>query len=615
MCGFSGIINSSRSKDQVLEQLSQSIQNIAHRGPDALGTFSKDQIHFAHARLAVLDLDERSNQPFLTSDKSAVLLFNGEIYNFRALREELLALGSEFRTEGDTEVLAEGLKHFGKDFLPKLQGCYAIAYYHISNKKLLLARDPLGIKPLWYAENTDGATFFSSELKGLLPFLDQTPIPSSPGTHEFLRFSYNSENAFINNTYSLPPGGLLEHVNGKCKVEQHFDLSSSFTPSLGSQKTSIDQLEEALFKAVEKRMIADVQLGSFLSGGLDSALIASIAKQIDPKLKTYTLGFEGASFFDESAAANHSAQVIGSEHQTFIISKEELEESALNFGATLGMPFGDSSALLVALLSKKVKQEVSVILSGDGADELFAGYEKHRGHLMALNPGFLLKSAASFSSLFPVGDRNTQGSNALRKAQKFQRILGMNKEERYQELRSFAKEEDIRTWTQTNFSPSFHSLDSKEELQEVLYNDQRHVLCGDMLSKVDLMSMHFGLEVRVPFLDLEVVKIANGLPSEMKFGRKQGKQILRDLAKRHLPQEILSRPKRGFELPLDQLLEGVLQEKITACASPDFCQAMQLNSEAIEASIQAYRSGDKGLNSALWNLHVLRNWWSEQVGL
>ena len=615
MCGFSGIINSTRSKDQILEQLSKSIQNIAHRGPDALGTFSKDQIHFAHARLAVLDLDERSNQPFLTSDESAVLLFNGEVYNFKQLREELVALGSEFRTEGDTEVLAEGLKRFGKSFLSRLQGCFAIAYYHFSNKKLLLARDPMGIKPLWFSENADGGIFFSSEVKGLLPFLDQAPEPSSHGTAEYLRFSYNSEQAIINKVSSIPPGGLLEYQVDTWDIEQYFDLASSFSTSKESQKTSIDQLEEALFKAVEKRMISDVQLGSFLSGGLDSALIASIAKQIDPKLKTYTLGFKEASFFDESAAAKHSAKFIGTDHQSFIISKEELEETALNFGATLGMPFGDSSALLVALLSKKVKQEVSVVLSGDGADELFAGYEKHRGHLMALNPGFLLKGAAHLSSLFPTGNRNAKSANALRKAQKFQRILGMNKEERYQELRSFAKEEDLQSWTQTQFTPSFYTLESGDELQEVLYNDQRHVLCGDMLTKVDLMSMHHGLEVRVPFLDLEVVKIANRLDPELKFGRKQGKQILRELAKRYLPQEILNRPKRGFEMPLDQLLEGILQEKLNACTSPDFCQALQLDPKAIRESIKAYQSGDKSLNSALWNLHVLRNWWSQQVGL
>ncbi len=614
MCGFSGIIHASCSKNQALEQLTRSIQNIAHRGPDAQGTLSRDNNHFAHARLAVIDLDQRSNQPFLTSDQSAVLLFNGEIYNFKQLREELLAQGCSFRTQGDTEVLAEGIKLFGKEFLHKLEGCYAIAYYHFSNKKLLLARDPMGIKPLWYSVTPQGSIFFSSELKGLLPFLDHAPRASKVGIHEYLRFSYNGENGCIEHSHSLPPGTLLEHECGAYNIKKHFHLAESFSLTKGKPKSSIDQLEQALFNAVEKRMISDVQLGSFLSGGLDSSLIAAIAKQVDSKLKTYTLGFGDATFFDESAAAEQTAKVLGTDHHTFILSQNELEEKALNFGKTLGMPFGDSSALLMDLLSSKVKQEVSVVLSGDGADELFAGYEKHRGHLLALSPGMALKSAAFLSQFFPMGNRNSRVFNALRKAQKFQTALKLSKEDRYQLLRSFALEEDIQAWTKHTFSPEFYTLDCENELQEVLYNDQQHVLCGDMLTKVDLLSMQWGLEVRVPFLDLEVIKIANQLQPDLKFGRKQGKLILRELAQRHLPKEVLHRPKRGFEVPLDQLLGGVLREKLHLCAEPDFCRALQLDSKAIMKSIKAYEAGNKRWSSALWSLHVLRNWWSHQVG-
>lgn len=599
---------STSPQENLLEALKHSIQAIAHRGPDFSSYHQHNNAYFAHARLAVIDLDQRSNQPFLSSDGKSMLVFNGEIYNYKTLRTRLEAQGLVFSTEGDTEVLAAGLQTLGSDFIKQLQGCFAFAHYHFEKKELLLARDPMGIKPLWYTNGEEDSIAFSSEVKGLLPFL-QDPKLNPQALHEFLRFSYNSKDSIFEEFKSLEPGSLLRWKAGDISIEKYFDLKSTFVPSIIQKDEQVDHLEKLLFEAVEKRLLSDVPLGAFLSGGLDSSLIAAFAKQVVPKLKTYTIGFQGADFFDESAEAEASAKFIGSDHQCFKLGMDELEAAALNIGKNLGQPFGDASAVLVGLLSESVKKEVSVALSGDGADELFAGYEKHRGQLMALQPNFALKTLARWSKELPKGNRNSKVQSAIRKAQKFNDILTLSKESRYHHLRAFASEQTIQSWTNSSFTPKYAHLDSSDELQEVLYNDQRSVLPADMLTKVDLMSMRYGLEVRVPFLDENVLRFANSLPALEKFGKDQGKKILRELARRHLSPSVLKRPKRGFELPLDQLLLGPLHRSLDACLDDDFTTYFQLNSSAIALDLHAYRSGNKSLNSAFWNLHVLRTWW------
>ncbi|MDG1159893.1 MAG: asparagine synthase (glutamine-hydrolyzing) [Flavobacteriales bacterium] len=609
MCGLSGIISTS-PQENPLEALKHSIQAIAHRGPDFTSFHQQHEASFAHARLAVIDLDQRSNQPFLSKDGKSMLVFNGEIYNYKALRTALEAQGLVFSTEGDTEVLAEGLQAVGSKFIKQLQGCFAFAHYNFEQKELLLARDPMGIKPLWYTNGEDGSITFSSEVKGLLPFL-QDPRLNPQALHEFLRFSYNSKDSIFEEFKSLEPGSLLRWKAGESSIEKYFDLKATFAPSIIQKNQQVDQLDKLLFEAVEKRLLSDVPLGAFLSGGLDSSLIAALAKQVVPNLKTYTIGFQGADFFDESTEAEASAKFIGSDHRSFKLGMDELEAAALNIGKNLGQPFGDASSVLVGLLAEKVKQEVSVALSGDGADELFAGYEKHRGQLMALQPNFALKTLARWSKRLPKGNRNSKTQSTIRKAQKFNEVLSLSKENRYHHLRAFASEQSIHGWTNSTFVPNYAHLDSGDELQEVLYNDQLSVLPGDMLTKVDLMSMRYALEVRVPFLDEKVLRFANSLPALDKFGKDQGKKILRELARRHLSPSILKRPKRGFELPLDQLLIGPLHHSLDACLDEAFTTYFQLNSRAIAQDLRAYRAGDKSLNSAFWNLHVLRTWWQD----
>jgi len=609
LCGLSGIVSKS-PQENLLEALKHAVQAIAHRGPDFNNYHQHNNAYFAHARLAVIDLDQRSNQPFLSNDGKSMLVFNGEIYNYKTLRTGLEAQGLVFRTEGDTEVLAEGIQAEGSKFIQQLQGCFAFAHYNFEQKELLLARDPMGIKPLWYTKGEDNSIAFSSEVKGLLPFL-QAPKLNPQALNEFLCFSYNSKDSIFEEFKSLEPGSLLRWKAGDISIEKYFDLKSTFIPSIIQKDKQLDQLEELLFEAVEKRLLSDVPLGAFLSGGLDSALIAALAKQVVPQLKTYTIGFQGADFFDESAAAEASAKFIDSDHQCFKLGMEELEAAALNIGKNLGHPFGDASAVLVGLLSERVKKEVSVALSGDGADELFAGYEKHRGQLMALQPNFVLKTIARWSKGLPKGNRNTKAQSTIRKAQKFNDILSLSRESRYHHLRAFVSEQTIQSWTNFTFVPNYASLDSGDILQEVLYNDQLSVLPGDMLAKVDLMSMRYGLEVRVPFLDEKVLRFANSLPALEKFGKDQGKKVLRELARRHLPPNVLKRPKRGFELPLDQLLLGPLHHSLDACLDEAFTTYFQLNSSAIVQDLRAYRAGDKSLNSAFWNLHVLRTWWQD----
>ena len=592
MCGFSGYLSKKSPSEDQFGTLKESLHLIKHRGPDHQGIIEHELFAVAHARLAIIDPDERSNQPM--ESEESILAFNGEIYNYKALRAGLEQNGIEFKTASDTEVLLHGLEYYGEQFISQLNGCFAFAFYSKKDQNLLLSRDPMGINPLWFYPSEEGV-YFSSEGKGLIPF-HHRPALNQRLLKDYFSFSYvHTPDSLISGTQKLLPG---ESVTVSFQTSEK-KQSNRIIPKLSPKSSLLENLESA----VQDRLIADVPLGSFLSGGLDSSIIAAIAAERKPNLHTFSIGFS-ESYFDETAHAERVANHIGSEHHAFTMTLDDLAEEALSLPAKLDEPFADSSCLSVSFLSKKTREFVTVALSGDGADELFGGYNKHRAlHFHHQSP---LASLSRWASWLPEGNRNSKLSNASRKLKKLGQLNGKSLAQAYHFLRRFTSEEQMNTWLKDQASIK---LDSQiKDLNEVLKADQQYVLPNDMLTKVDLMSMAHHLEVRTPFLDPRVVQCANAMEATEKFNAKEGKLPLRSIAKDLLPKSILTREKMGFEIPLDVLLKGPLKEELDGVIKRLSDHEIALNRKDIEADWHQFLAGKQQQGTIFWMLFVLIKW-------
>lgn len=604
MCGLSGIISQHALSSSCKDSLVESIKSIAHRGPDANNTHFTPQCYLGHARLSVLDLNERSNQPFLSPDGNYSLVFNGEIYNFKTLRDELIALGHSFSTESDTEVVLYGLMEFGTAFIDQMEGCFAFAFYDEQSQELAIARDRMGINPLWYWFENE-TLVFSSEGKGIFPFLDRIEINQDELKNYFSCGYVDAPNSLIKGLKKVLPGQLILFKKGKLSFHQYFELRKQ-SIAKGKRDTT---LEELLTDAVQKRLVADVPLGTFLSGGLDSSLISAMATQAGAQLNTFNISFKDQHFFDERIHAEAVAKHIGSNHHTLEVSSDDLLQEASTLGKHLDEPFGDSSVLPMRFLCESTAKLATVALSGDGADELFAGYEKHRAHLIHENA--VARLLAGAEGILPEGHRNSKTGNLLRKVKRMAASMNLESEELYQHLRSFSSPSTVQSWFNAHdWKPQQFVLPN---LQEVLYLDQLLVLPNDMLTKVDSMSMKHHLEVRTPFLDQHVVAFANALEPQQKFGLMKGKTILRQLAEKYLPESIIKRPKRGFEIPLEEFLKGALKSSFERHLESGFLEELQLNKSAITEDWKHFLQGDSSKVSSFWFLFVLFEWMNEHL--
>ncbi|MGB1032921.1 MAG: asparagine synthase (glutamine-hydrolyzing), partial [Flavobacteriales bacterium] len=437
MCGLSGIISHHSLSSNCKDSLRESINNINHRGPDAKSFHFTTHCHLAHVRLSILDLHERSNQPFRSPDGNYNLVFNGEIYNYKSLRDQLKKLGHTFSTESDTEVVLYGMMEFGTDFINQMEGCFALAFHDEQAQEITLVRDRMGINPLWYwFENQ--TLVFSSEGKGIFPFLDKIEINKSE-LQNYLACGYvDAPNSLIKGLKKVLPGQVIVFKKGELTFDTFFNLRSQ-TIAKAKEESS---LEELLQDAVTKRLIADVPVGAFLSGGLDSSLISALAVQSGAQLNTFNIAFKDQHFFDESEHALAVAKHIGSTHHTVEVASDDLLHEAASLGSQLDEPFGDSSVLPMSLLCKSTAKLAKVALSGDGADELFAGYEKHRAHLLYQNP--IARLLGSFESQIPAGHRNSKSGNLTRKIKRMAEAMKLEPQELYQHLRSFTPTKTIQ---------------------------------------------------------------------------------------------------------------------------------------------------------------------------
>jgi asparagine synthase (glutamine-hydrolysing) len=630
MCGITGVFAFNEIGRFNLPNISLATETLEHRGPDFQKVFVGDFVALGHRRLSIIDLNPNANQPMSAHDGRYQLVFNGEIYNFKSLRQDLISKGVEFETESDTEVLLQLLIHEGKDALDKLYGFFAFAFYDQQKEEMLVAHDRYGIKPFYYFEDED-RFIFASELKAILKFgIDRNLDTNS--LYTYLQLNYlPAPMSMVKGVKKLMPGQYALIKKKSVEINTYYELKTTFdNPFQGSYQDAQIQLKTLMEKAVERRLVADVPLGTFLSGGVDSSIISAIASQKVGDLNTFSIGYKGHSYFDETEYANAVAKHIGSKHHVFSLSLDDLYGYLPKMLKSFSEPFADSSALPVYALSQLTKENVTVALSGDGADELFAGYNKHAALYRLWHPGAKEKLASALSPLWNIlpKSRNNPFGNLSRQLKKFADASKLDIQSQYwalASLQSARKTTDLLSNTILE-EVDFEAFDlwkdnllatlTSKSINQSLQLDQELVLQGDMLQKVDLMSMQHAVEVRVPFLDHELVAFANSLPEEFKVNSKKKKMILQDTFRDILPEKIYNRPKHGFEVPLLDWLRKDLKAKINdKWLSKELIESQDVFDWAGIRALKKklFSSNPEDSHAHIWALIVFQEWWEEYM--
>jgi asparagine synthase (glutamine-hydrolysing) len=616
LCGIAGIWSSNEISRDRLASLRKASDAMAERGPDNCGELLLSNCWLAHRRLSIIDTTAKSNQPMVS--KSYSLIFNGEIYNFADLRSQLIDAGEEFKTTGDTEVLLKGLAAYGIDFLEKVNGFFSLGFYDQEKDELILARDRYGIKPLYYSQQ-DNDVIFGSSLETITPYISQPEIDEE------------SLSLYLGLSYIPYPKTILKNVKklapGHCLLVSKKEIRESEFYAINRERNSNETISKATKRvrrlvesSVERRMVADVPVGTFLSGGVDSSIITHLVSRLDKSTPSFSIGFPDHPFFDESQKAREIAEYLGIENHVVQVTDAEIESELGAILDSLQEPFADSSAVLVHLLSKYARKWVKVILSGDGADELFGGYNKHRALFRSARPSIsntLLKTSSPILDSLPES-RNQKVLNKLRKAKRYSRGLRSNFNQRYIEWACFTPPFKVNKLLKNHSQPfPLHALNGhieslrEDDFNSVLHADFRLVLSNDMLTKVDLMSMNNGLEVRVPFLDHELVDYVFSLPEEYKLNKKSGKILLKKAFENDFPEGYFDSSKRGFEAPLTRWFKGPLKDSLEAYVGRDFIEEQGIfDSHEVQQLIRRVNGSSPGDSPfTLWAIYVFQHWY------
>lgn len=621
MCGIAGIFHLSTPKPVDPARVERMCDAIAHRGPDGRGVWTAPGVGLGHRRLSIIDL-AGSPQPMAATNGRAMLVFNGEIYNYRELREELRATGAEFHTDGDSEVIIAAWQRWGVDCLPRLHGMFVFAIYDLDKRTLFLARDRLGVKPLFLAPVADGSVIFGSELKALAahPLLRREPDPLA--VEDYLTWGYVPDSrSILKGVEKLPAGHylLLRHDAPMPKPVRWWDVSFA-----ERRKGRIADLEAELLhlmrQAVTSRMVADVPLGAFLSGGVDSSsVVALMAEASSSPVRTCSIGFD-VSALDETGYARQVAERFLTDHRSRTVSPDDF--AAID--QLVGMfdePFADASALPTWRVCQLARETVTVALSGDGADEALAGYRRHvfqrnEDRLRGLLPSDLRRSV--FGKLGRIYPKADWAPRVLRAKTTFL-SLAASSEEGYARALSVVPPE-LR---ERIYSPEFLRLrgdyrgeqplealmrdaPARSGLDRAQYADLKFWLPGDILTKVDRASMAVSLEAREPLLDHRLIEFAASLPEVMRTRGGQGKWLMKRTMGRYLPEDILYRPKQGFVTPIAQWFRGPLAEIArTIGESPSLARTGWFDGERIAALGKAHVAGRADHSRLLWQLLML----------
>ncbi|MFN3874629.1 MAG: asparagine synthase (glutamine-hydrolyzing) [Flavobacteriales bacterium] len=619
MCGIAGIYRLGQGAPPTVAELAEALRCLIHRGPDDGGSHAAGRVALGHRRLSIIDTSAAGRQPFVDESGRFAIAFNGEAFNFQALRAGLEAEGHRFRSRSDTEVVLRLYMARGDAFLHALNGFFALAIHDRERDALLLARDRFGEKPLWWCE-AGGRLLFASELRAL-EALGAPRAVDRASLRQYLTYHYvAAPESIVAGARKLEPGQLLRATAGGLALERWYDLPAA-AHSEPLPADAPQRLRELLDDAVRLRLIGDVPVGAFLSGGLDSSIVCALAARHHRGLRTFSIGYPDEPFFEETPHAEAVARHIGSEHTTFSLRRDDLAAAYEALLAAIDEPFADSSALPSYILCREARKHVTVALSGDGADELFGGYRKHQAELRLSAPGALEKAAVALGPLWRrlPRSRNSPLTDAFRRLHRFAEAGCDDRERRWLRLASFDADGDAPRLVPG--APA-HELAAREGrmaaavgrlpgLDGALLADALTVLPNDMLHKVDLTSMAHGLEVRPPFLDHRVVALAFGLPAERKVRKGVGKALLREAFGQLLPPAVPRRRKQGFEVPLRPLLLGPLAPLLDRLLARDAVVAAGLEWEAVQAVRRRLASPAPGQAQAtLHALAVFMAWWT-----
>jgi asparagine synthase (glutamine-hydrolysing) len=621
MCGIAGIFHCGTVKPVDPARVERMSNALFHRGPDDSGVWTAPGVGLGFRRLAIIDL-AGSPQPMHSADGRAVLVFNGEIYNFRELRRELQASGAEFHTDGDGEVILAAYQKWGADCLPRLHGMFAFAIYDCARRELFLARDRLGVKPLFMAPLSDGSVAFASELKGLLahPLLRREADPMA--VEDYLTWGYVPDHrSILKGVEKLPAGHyrVLRHDTPPPAPVRWWDVS--FAERRKGRAADLEaELVHHLREAVSSRMVADVPLGAFLSGGVDSStVVALMAEASREPVKTCSIGFDVAAL-DETSYAERVAKLFGTDHHARNVSADQFGEID-TLAAIFDEPFADASALPTWRVSQLARETVTVALSGDGADEAFAGYRRqvfqaHEERARRWLPaGFRRSVLGGLGAVYPKADwapralrlKTTLLSLAGTGAEGYARALAVTPAELRMPLYSadFAKQiGDYRG--EQPLIRLMEGAPARSGLDRAQYADLAFWLPGDILTKVDRTSMAASLEAREPLLDHRLIEFAASLPEHLRVRGMQGKALLKRAMRRYLPHEILYRPKQGFVTPIAAWLRGPLAGEARAIASSAaLARTGWFDAGAVSAAAEAHISGRSDRSRLLWQLLML----------
>jgi len=623
VCGICGIVSADTEPAPDRSVLESMNNALVHRGPDGAGIMIEDHFGFGHRRLSVIDIDG-GVQPMTDSEGIVTITFNGEIYNFLELRDELIAKGVVFQTRSDTEVLLKGYLHWGIGVLDRLLGMFAFAIWDRRTRELYVVRDRLGVKPLYWTPLVSGGVAFASELSSLRYAMDSPNEMNRSAACEFFALSYvTGSNSILQRAYRLPAGSFLKWKSGASpEIKTYWDLAEiwqSRADTFVPQENQDAKFLSCLETATKDRLITDVPLGAFLSGGLDSSGICALIMKAEKELETFSIGFKEKSY-DELPYARLMAEELGTKHRDEIVSCES-PDLLLEIANHLDEPFADTSIVPTYVLCRSARKHLTVALSGDGGDELLAGYVTHsadkiHSYLSHL-PKPLVKGMSAMVNLIP-DNRNKVGT--VFKLKQFMRGAHLDAAHAHASWRMLATDSGLRDlihpdfWTDDAqpfrpFVEAYNEVPSLSPLDRQLYVDYKTWLVDDILTKTDRASMAHGLEVRSPFLDHRLIEHCAGLSADQKLNGFKGKYILGKAMAGLVPQKIVERPKRGFNSPVSHWIAGSWRELVQDTFNETTVKNEGiLNSKTINTVLQEHLAGHRDNGLLIFNLLMFRLW-------
>lgn len=603
MCGIAGFMGQVENRADVIRNMTEVI---THRGPDSDGFFTDDNISMGFRRLSIIDLGA-GHQPIYNEDKSLVLTFNGEIYNYKDLRKELITKGHKFYTDTDSEVLVHGFEEWKEDMLPKLRGMFGFAIYNTKDNSLFIARDFFGIKPMHYTQIGNDFVY-ASEIKSILEYPKFEKKFNRKALDSYLSFQYAvPPETFFEGVYCLMPGHYLWYKDGEVETTRYFE--ARFNPDEEmTEEEAVDRIEKVFENSVNAHKIADVEVGCFLSSGVDSSYVSTyFADQ-----KTFTVGFDFGEKYNEISWAKNLSEKIGVEHHTHLISSEEFWDAVPTVQYHMDQPLADPSCIALYFVSRLASHYVKVVLSGEGADELFGGYTCYNDPRVfkvyqTIVPHCIRKAIRAICRKLP----DIKGRDYLIRAcdKLEERYIGNAFMYDYKQKQELLKDPSIATRPQDLTRKYYYRCRKYDDVTKMQYLDINMWMVGDILLKADRMSMANSLELRVPFLDKEVFKVASSLPTKLRCNKHNTKYAMRKAAVRHMPEATAEKEKLGFPVPTrvwlrDEKYYNVVKTKFKGKTAEKF-----FNTDVLVSWLDSHFSGKEDNSRRVWTIYVFLVWY------